>query len=73
MPKLKESAICLDCDEVFPIQGTNPTCPVCCSHAFMPLSTWVPAIPSEESSLDQHFLRFITDEACKAVKEVFRG
>jgi hypothetical protein len=41
---LKDAMLCIDCDEVFTIEGptTNPRCPRCASSVFVPLSLWVP-------------------------------
>jgi hypothetical protein len=41
---LKDAMLCIDCDEVFTIEGapTNPHCPRCASSIFVPLSTWIP-------------------------------
>ena len=40
---LRDALLCIDCDEVFAIQGspTNPRCPRCASSVFAPLSGWV--------------------------------
>lgn len=40
---LKHAFLCIDCDEVFAIEGSpcNPRCPRCASSVFAPLSAWV--------------------------------
>jgi hypothetical protein len=40
---LKDAFLCIDCDEVFAIDGSpsNPRCPRCASSVFAPLSAWV--------------------------------
>ena len=40
---LKDAFLCIDCDEVFAIQGppSNPQCPRCASSVMAPLSAWV--------------------------------
>ena len=40
---LKDAFLCIDCDEVFMIEGSpcNPQCPRCASSVFAPLSAWV--------------------------------
>lgn len=40
MSKLKETYICLDCDEVF-VGSRQCDCPACGSQATAPLSVWV--------------------------------
>ena len=41
---LKDAMLCIDCDEVFVIEGSpaNPRCPRCASPIMFPLSAWVP-------------------------------
>ncbi|MGA2106303.1 MAG: hypothetical protein ABSH25_01530 [Syntrophorhabdales bacterium] len=40
---LKDAFLCIDCDEVFAIEGSpcNPRCPRCASSVFAPISAWV--------------------------------
>ena len=40
---LRDAFLCIDCDEVFAIQGSpcNPRCPRCASSVLAPLSAWV--------------------------------
>jgi len=40
---LKDAFLCIDCDEVFAIDGSpsNPRCPRCASSVLMPVSAWV--------------------------------
>ena len=40
---LRDAVLCIDCDEVFAIEGTpcNPRCPLCASSVLMHLSAWV--------------------------------
>lgn len=40
---LKDAFLCIDCDEVFIIEGSpcNSHCPRCASSVFAPLSAWV--------------------------------
>jgi hypothetical protein len=49
--KLKDVFLCIDCDEVFAIEGPpcNPRCPRCASSVFVPLSAWVQAWPAFEN------------------------
>jgi hypothetical protein len=47
---LKDTLICIDCEEVFIPQGSrcNPRCPACASSVCIPLSSWI----GTEQSLD---------------------
>ena len=40
---LKDALICIDCEEVFVVQGSrcNPRCPACASSVCVPLSSWI--------------------------------
>jgi hypothetical protein len=40
--KLQEAFLCMDCDEVFTVEGkTNPECPSCASRSYAPISGWI--------------------------------
>jgi hypothetical protein len=41
--KLRDMLLCIDCDEMFTIEGSrcNPRCPICASSVLMPLSAFV--------------------------------
>jgi hypothetical protein len=42
MPKLKDSYLCMDCDEIFTIDGKpGASCPSCTSRSFAPISGWI--------------------------------
>ena len=45
---LKDAFLCIDCDEVFAIEGSpcNPRCPRCASSVFAPLCAWVRSWPA---------------------------
>lgn len=49
---LKDALLCIDCDEVFTVEGTacNPRCPVCASSVSALLSTWVRSWTAVERS-----------------------
>lgn len=49
---LKDALLCIDCDEVFTIEGSscNPTCPRCASSVLAPLSAWVQTWKALENS-----------------------
>ena len=38
--KLREAMLCIDCEEVFALNGSDQ-CPVCTSHAIFALSRWL--------------------------------
>jgi hypothetical protein len=40
---LKDALICIDCEEVFILQGSrcNPRCPACTSSVCVPVSAWI--------------------------------
>ncbi len=50
---LKDALLCIDCDEVFAVEGSScsPRCPACASSIFAPLSTWVQTWGALERSL----------------------
>ncbi len=50
--KLKSAYLCIDCDEIFEAQGTNPSCPSCNSRAFSPLSAWVTSWGQYEKEME---------------------
>jgi len=52
---LRDAFFCIDCDEVFIIQGSrcNPRCPVCASSVFAPLSAWVRTWNAREYAVDR--------------------
>ncbi len=39
--KLHEAYLCIDCDEIFVANETNPSCPSCNSRSFAPISGWL--------------------------------
>jgi len=39
--KLKDAFLCIDCDEIFVADKTNPSCPSCCSRSYAPISGWI--------------------------------
>ena len=47
--KLKDACFCIQCEEIFPLEGNNPSCPSCTSRSFLPVSKYIPT----ESSLDR--------------------
>ncbi len=53
--KLKDTLLCIDCDEVFTAEGhtCNPRCPSCDSSVFAPLACWVQTWTAFEKSEDE--------------------
>ena len=53
--KLKDTLLCIDCDEVFAAEGhtCNPRCPSCGSSVFAPLACWVQTWTAFEKSEDE--------------------
>ena len=49
---LKDAFLCIDCDEVFAIEGSprNPRCPRCASSVFASSSAWVRSWPALDHS-----------------------
>jgi hypothetical protein len=52
---LKDAFLCIDCDEVFTIEGSpcNSQCPRCASSVFAPLSAWVQTWTALENAQDE--------------------
>ena len=44
--KLKESYLCIDCEELFVAarEGCNPSCPSCTSRSFVPVAGIIPTM-----------------------------
>jgi len=52
---LKDALICIDCEEVFIVQGSrcNPRCPSCASSVCVPLSSWIGTGTSLDHGADE--------------------
>ena len=50
---LKDALLCVNCDEVFTPQGSDPRCPVCASSVFAPISAWVPTWAAFEREIGE--------------------